>query len=174
MFGPTTAVPTPPPAMPARRLRCHLGAFALFAAISGGLGAVAQEVDIPRQFQHSNIVVSRVHSERFLSAEHIATRMLLLGERPDVCCVIGSSPQVMLTEMGAAIDSTCSVVMRANFAPVRGYEEHVGSRTDVRVMAHTWVKYKTPSQLPMLLVQTCAHSLPHCHITLLQNAGAVR
>jgi hypothetical protein len=60
-----------------------------------------------------------------------------IGQRPS-CAIIGSAPFLRTSELGETIDAH-DVVMRANFAPSRGYERHVGARTDVRVMAHTYV-----------------------------------
>ena len=53
--------------------------------------------------------------------------------RYDSCAVVGSSPELLLYEDGAAIDAHAAV-FRANRAKVAGWEKHVGSRTTVRVV----------------------------------------
>lgn len=97
---------------------------------------------MPRIYKVGWTIFARVHSGRFLSMQHAFARVLLFGERPPTCCVIGSSPHVLRNAtVGEILDSACLVTIRANFAPTRGYEQYVGSRTDVRVMAHTWVPF---------------------------------
>ena len=48
------------------------------------------------------------------------------------CAVVGSAASLLVHEHGPDIDAA-SVVIRVNVAPVRGFERHVGSRTDIRV-----------------------------------------
>mmetsp|Transcript_22372 Transcript_22372/g.44975 ORF Transcript_22372/g.44975 Transcript_22372/m.44975 type:complete len:379 (-) Transcript_22372:337-1473(-) len=47
--------------------------------------------------------------------------------------LVGSSSEILLTRLGRAIDRHDTIV-RTNCAPVRGFEEHVGSRTSFRVI----------------------------------------
>jgi hypothetical protein len=54
------------------------------------------------------------------------------------CAIVGSAPNLTSAQLGAQIDAH-DVVIRSNFAPTAGYEAHVGSRTEMRVMAHTYV-----------------------------------
>ena len=52
--------------------------------------------------------------------------------------IVGSSGILLNTEFGQEIDDH-DVVVRFNVAKTDGYEKHVGSRTDIRVMnGHTW------------------------------------
>ena len=47
------------------------------------------------------------------------------------CAVVGSSSRLLGEWHGTTIDDH-DVIIRMNDAPVRGYQDHVGSRTDVR------------------------------------------
>ena len=69
--------------------------------------------------------------ERLLRLLPQRTKMEAL--RYDSCAVVGSSPELLLYEDGAAIDAHAAV-FRANRAKVAGWEKHVGSRTTVRVV----------------------------------------
>jgi len=65
------------------------------------------------------------------------TRARLRGvwttDRPHAsCAVVGSSAALLARRLGSEIDSH-ALVIRANQAPLRGYEAHVGTRTDLRV-----------------------------------------
>ena len=48
------------------------------------------------------------------------------------CAVVGSSGSLRGARLGRAIDAH-DVVIRFNYAPTRGYEDDVGTKTDVRV-----------------------------------------
>ena len=52
--------------------------------------------------------------------------------RLGTCAVVGSSASLLARRYGAEIDAH-TVVVRVNTAPTKGFEELVGSRTDVRV-----------------------------------------
>ena len=52
------------------------------------------------------------------------------------CAVVGSSATLLARRDGDAIDAY-EFVLRVNTAPVRGFERHVGSRTDLRVWGAT-------------------------------------
>lgn len=49
------------------------------------------------------------------------------------CCVLGNSGSVLESEEGEKINSL-DFIIRNNFGPTRGYEKHVGNRTDLRVV----------------------------------------
>jgi len=49
------------------------------------------------------------------------------------CAIVGNSGKVLERRKGGHIDS-CDCVVRFNAAPTEGYENHVGSRTDFRVL----------------------------------------
>jgi hypothetical protein len=52
--------------------------------------------------------------------------------------VVGSSGILLNTEFGSEIDDH-DIVVRFNVARTEGYEKHVGSKTDIRVMnGHSW------------------------------------
>lgn len=58
------------------------------------------------------------------------------------CAFVTSAGTLLSTNLGKTID-TFDVVMRSPYAPVRGYEKHVGSRSDVRSVAYegpVWAK----------------------------------
>lgn len=52
------------------------------------------------------------------------------------CSLVTSSGHLTGSERGAEIDRA-DCVIRMNDAPTQGYEEHVGRRTSVRVVAHS-------------------------------------
>jgi hypothetical protein len=55
--------------------------------------------------------------------------------------IVGSSSSVMDRPLGHAIDQNFDTIVRANCAPVRGFEPYVGSRTSFRVVnQHIWTK----------------------------------
>nr|XP_054764200.1 alpha-N-acetylgalactosaminide alpha-2,6-sialyltransferase 5-like [Lytechinus pictus] len=58
-----------------------------------------------------------------------------LDLRCDRCSLVSSSGQLLNSGAGADIDNA-DCVLRMNSATVRGYEEDVGIRTDVRVIGH--------------------------------------
>ena len=49
------------------------------------------------------------------------------------CAVVGNSGALMDSENGNLIDEH-DVIIRCNQTPLAGYEKHVGSRTDIRIM----------------------------------------
>ena len=52
--------------------------------------------------------------------------------------IVGSSGILLNTEFGSEIDNH-DIVVRFNVAKTDGYEKHVGSKTDIRVMnGHSW------------------------------------
>lgn len=59
------------------------------------------------------------------------------------CAIVGSSDMLRLDPRGAEIDKH-GLVVRLNNAPTRGWEEHVGNRTSIRLINHVpiekWVK----------------------------------
>tara|TARA_R100000005_G_C4952289_1_gene172268 strand:+ start:142 stop:696 length:555 start_codon:yes stop_codon:yes gene_type:complete len=60
-------------------------------------------------------------------------------------CVVGNSPNLLETNYGDVIDSH-DVIIRCNRYILDGYEKHVGSRTDYRVVnCHFWKKKDTDS-----------------------------
>ena len=60
-------------------------------------------------------------------------RTAMASNRFNSCAVVGSSPELLLYEDGAAIDAH-EAVFRANLAVVDGFEAHAGRRTTVRVI----------------------------------------
>ena len=52
------------------------------------------------------------------------------------CAVVGSSSMLLQQQRGARIDGH-DIIVRLNGANVNGFEAHVGSRTDVRVLSGT-------------------------------------
>ena len=54
-------------------------------------------------------------------------------EKQVVCAVVGNGGSLGVYELGAEIDEA-NVVIRLNAGPTRGFERHVGSRTDLRLV----------------------------------------
>ncbi|XP_007898509.1 alpha-N-acetylgalactosaminide alpha-2,6-sialyltransferase 6 [Callorhinchus milii] len=52
------------------------------------------------------------------------------------CALISSSSQTLGTSLGSEIDQT-ECIIRMNDAPITGYEEDIGNRTTLRVVAHS-------------------------------------
>ena len=75
-----------------------------------------------------------------LARAHVpeAAASLVHGLVRPSCAVVGNSPLLLGQRAGPAIDSH-DVVIRFNFAPTRGFEHAVGSKTSMRVMGKTWV-----------------------------------
>ena len=75
-----------------------------------------------------------------LSRSHVpeAAASLIDGLVRPSCAVVGNSPLVLQQNAGPSIDRH-DVVIRFNFAPTRGFERHVGTKTSVRFMGKTWV-----------------------------------
>ena len=75
-----------------------------------------------------------------LSRAHVpeAASSLVHGLVRPSCAVVGNSPLLLGQRAGPSIDSH-DVVIRFNFAPTRGFEPDVGTKTSVRVMGKTWV-----------------------------------
>lgn len=75
-----------------------------------------------------------------LSRAHVpeAASSLVHGLVRPSCAVVGNSPLLLGQRAGPSIDSH-EVVIRFNFAPTRGFERDVGTKTSVRVMGKTWV-----------------------------------
>lgn len=67
-----------------------------------------------------------------------AGRRFVAGLGRQRCAVVGNSPGLLGRNRGREIDAH-DVVLRYNFAPTRGYEADVGTRTTVRVMGRSWV-----------------------------------
>lgn len=63
----------------------------------------------------------------------LPSRKSLESRRYGTCAVVGSSPELLLYEDGAAIDRH-EAVFRANLAVTEGWEKYVGKRTTVRVI----------------------------------------
>ena len=55
-------------------------------------------------------------------------------EREEECVLVGSSGRVLLTRLGDRIDK-CKTIVRMNSAPTHEYEQFVGNRTDIRIIA---------------------------------------
>ncbi|XRA99842.1 sialyltransferase [Pycnococcus provasolii] len=53
------------------------------------------------------------------------------------CAVVGNGGALLYTRYGAAIDAH-DTIWRVNQGPTKGYEAHVGSRTDLRVVNVLW------------------------------------
>eukprot|EP00854_Cymbomonas_tetramitiformis_P000651 gene651-1083_t len=53
------------------------------------------------------------------------------------CAVVGNSGILKMTQYGAEIDAH-DVVVRLNQAPTRGYEKHVGQKTNIRLLNALW------------------------------------
>lgn len=60
-------------------------------------------------------------------------RLEMRSQRYKSCAVVGSSPELLLYEDGAAIDAH-DAVFRANLAVTKGFEKYSGRRTAVRVI----------------------------------------
>ena len=75
-----------------------------------------------------------------LSRAHVpeAASSLVHGLVRPSCAIVGNSPLILGQRAGPSIDSH-DVVIRFNFAPTRGFERDVGTKTSVRVMGKTWV-----------------------------------
>ena len=75
-----------------------------------------------------------------LSRAHVpeAASSLVHGLVRPSCAVVGNSPLLLGQRAGPSIDGH-DVVIRFNFAPTRGFEPDVGTKTSVRVMGKTWV-----------------------------------
>ena len=71
-----------------------------------------------------------------------AAKLLLAGLTRPRCAVVGSSPSLLRADRGREIDAH-DVIFRFNFAPTRGYERSVGTRTTVRLMGRSWVWNET-------------------------------
>ncbi|XP_023663590.1 alpha-N-acetyl-neuraminyl-2,3-beta-galactosyl-1,3-N-acetyl-galactosaminide alpha-2,6-sialyltransferase [Paramormyrops kingsleyae] len=61
-----------------------------------------------------------------------------LDIHPKECALVSSSGQMLKSSMGKEIDQA-EFVIRMNNAPTVGYEQDVGSRTNLRVVSHTSV-----------------------------------
>uniref|UniRef100_A0A3Q3AJS3 Uncharacterized protein n=1 Tax=Kryptolebias marmoratus TaxID=37003 RepID=A0A3Q3AJS3_KRYMA len=61
------------------------------------------------------------------------------------CAVVGSSRELLYRRTGANIDGH-DIVIRCNDAPIQGYEEHVGSKTTVRLFYPESMSLKCASQ----------------------------
>ena len=60
-------------------------------------------------------------------SEWAVGRPLSVG-RHDTCAVVGNSGVLLSSERGAEIDAH-EAVLRINYAPTKGFEKYVGSRT---------------------------------------------
>ncbi|KAM4532796.1 alpha-N-acetyl-neuraminyl-2,3-beta-galactosyl-1,3-N-acetyl-galactosaminide alpha-2,6-sialyltransferase isoform 1-T2 [Fundulus diaphanus] len=69
----------------------------------------------------------------------------LLETHCNHCALVSSSGQMLGAGTGDEIDQT-ECVIRMNNAPTRGFEEDVGSRTNVRVVSHTSVPLLVKSE----------------------------
>lgn len=54
-------------------------------------------------------------------------------EKCAACAVVGNGGSLGVYELGAEIDQA-NLVIRLNAGPTRGFERHVGSRTDLRLV----------------------------------------
>jgi len=70
--------------------------------------------------------------ETIISPKTDANTASVLSKVHDTCIVVGSSDSLKKYKKGRAIDRIYSAIFRMNEAPVRGYEEYVGSRTTYR------------------------------------------
>eukprot|EP00976_Prorocentrum_cordatum_P072727 1180824-Prorocentrum_minimum.AAC.2 len=68
--------------------------------------------------------------------------------RWETCAVVGSGGNLYQSQLGEEIDSR-DVVVRLNQAPCVGYEKHVGSKTDIRLLNNRWTqKYGKETRRP--------------------------
>ena len=77
------------------------------------------------------VVLITKHKHESISYE--ATFRKAFG-RHNSCAIVGSSGSLMRNTYGAIIDKH-DMVIRANFPPLKGYEAHVGSKTNLMVVA---------------------------------------
>ena len=68
---------------------------------------------------------------------------------PDKVAVVGSSPVALRSELGAEIDRF-SCIIRFNRSPHEGWEKHVGSRTDIRLVNEGVFRCNTHHRYPKL------------------------
>jgi|TARA_R110001583_G_scaffold72898_4_gene203550 hypothetical protein len=82
------------------------------------------------KFKEHNITVEELKS--LLDSNFISDGSCYKGKK---CIVIGNGGSVLEAERGKEIDKF-DIIVRSNLARYEGYEQFVGSRTDVRFLSH--------------------------------------
>lgn len=99
------------------------------ATVSGRTDYSAPFTALPNMFVPETASVDRPQSE---AARNCDETCFITEKKKGVSCALVSSAGTLLSSKLGKIIDQYDVVMRSGWAPIKGFEGHVGSRTDIR------------------------------------------